>query len=43
VNRYKETKHEEVEHESPAEIIAKLKGLEAEIAEGLALLEEMVQ
>jgi len=42
INRYKETVHEEVAHESPAEIIAQLKRLEAEIAEGLAKLEEMV-
>ena len=42
LNRYKETEHEEVRHESPAEIIGKLKALEGEIAEGLAKLEEMV-
>jgi type I restriction enzyme M protein len=42
INRYKETVHEAVEHESPAQIIAQLKRLEAEIAEGLAKLEEMV-
>lgn len=42
INRYKETVYEEVAHESPAEIIAQLKRLEAEIAEGLAKLEEMV-
>ncbi len=42
LNRYKETEHEEVRHESPAEIIAKLKTLEGEIAAGLAKLEEMV-
>jgi type I restriction enzyme M protein len=42
INRYKETVHEAVEHESPAVIIAELKRLEAEIAAGLATLEEMV-
>ena len=42
INRYKETVHEAVEHQSPAEIIAELKRLEAEIAEGLVKLEEMV-
>lgn len=42
INRYKETVHEAVEHASPAEIIAELKALEAEIAEGLAKLKEMV-
>lgn len=42
INRYKETVHEAVEHESPAQIIAQLKRLEAEITEGLAKLEEMV-
>ncbi|MBA3811076.1 MAG: SAM-dependent DNA methyltransferase [Caulobacteraceae bacterium] len=42
VNRYKETAHEEVRHQNPAEIIASLKVLEREIAEGLAKLEEMV-
>jgi type I restriction enzyme M protein len=42
INRYKETVHEAVEHESPATIIAELKRLEAEIAEGLEKLAEMV-
>lgn len=42
INRYKENVHEVVEHESPAVIIAELKRLEAEIAEGLAKLEEML-
>ena len=42
LNRYKEVEHEEVEHQSPAEIIAELKRLEAEISEGLTKLEEMV-
>ena len=42
LNRYKETVHEAVAHASPAEIIADLKRLEAEIAEGLERLGEMV-
>lgn len=42
LNRYKEIDHEEVAHQSPAEIIAELRGLEAEIAEGLKRLEEML-
>jgi type I restriction enzyme M protein len=42
INRYKETEHEAVEHASPAEIIAELRWLEEEIAEGLAKLEEIV-
>jgi type I restriction enzyme M protein len=42
LNRYKEIEHEEVVHESPAAIIAELKRLEAEIADGLRQLEEMV-
>lgn len=42
LNRYKEIEHEEVTHQSPAEIIAELRVLEAEIAEGLKRLEEML-
>jgi type I restriction enzyme M protein len=42
LNRYKETLHEEVEHQSPAEIIAELRALEGEIAEGLDRLEGML-
>ncbi|HEY8063730.1 MAG TPA: class I SAM-dependent DNA methyltransferase [Methylosinus sp.] len=42
INRYKHAIHAEVIHESPAEIIAKLKLLEGEISDGLAKLEEMV-
>jgi type I restriction enzyme M protein len=42
INRYKETVHEAVEHKSPAAIVGELKRLEAEIADGLAKLEEMV-
>ena len=35
LNRYKEVEHEEVEHESPAAILAELRRIEAEIAEGM--------
>lgn len=42
LNRYKEVQHEEVEHVPPRQIIAELKQLEDEIAEGLAKLERMV-
>jgi type I restriction enzyme M protein len=42
ITRYKETVHAAVEHATPAAIIAELKRLEAEIAEGLVRLEEMV-
>lgn len=42
LSRYKEIEHEEVEHQSPAEIIAELRALEAEITEGLDRLEGML-
>jgi type I restriction enzyme M protein len=42
LNRYKEIEHEEVHHAAPAEIIAELRSLEAEIAEGLDRLEGML-
>jgi type I restriction enzyme M protein len=42
LNRYKEVEHEEVAHESPAEILADLRRIEAEIAEGMRRLEEIV-
>jgi type I restriction enzyme M protein len=42
LNRYKEVVHEEVEHVPPKQIIAELKALEREIADGLAELERMV-
>ena len=42
LNRYKEIEHEEVVHQSPAEIIAELRALEGEIAEGLDRLEGML-
>ena len=42
LNRYKEIEHEEVDHQSPAEIIAELRVLEAEITEGLDRLEDML-
>jgi type I restriction enzyme M protein len=42
LNRYKEVAHQEVAHESPAAILADLRRIETEIAEGMARLEEMV-
>ena len=42
LNRFREVEHEEVAHESPAAILADLRRIEAEIAEGMARLEEMV-
>lgn len=42
INRYKETKHEEVKYDPPKEIIAKLRALEAEIAKELSELEAML-
>jgi type I restriction enzyme M protein len=42
LNRYKEVEHEEIAHESPAAILADLRRIDAEIAEGMKRLEEMV-
>lgn len=42
INRYKEVVHETAEHRSPKEIVAELKMLEKEIADGLDELEEML-
>ena len=42
INRYREIEHEAVEHRPPKEIIAELKGMEAEIARGLEELEAML-
>lgn len=42
LNRYKDVEHAEVEHDSPAAIIAELRAIEAEVAEGLDRLEEML-
>lgn len=42
LNRYKEVEHQAVEHDTPADIIAELRRIETEIAEGMARLEEMV-
>ena len=42
LNRYKEAEHEEVVHDSPANIIAELRRIETDIAEGLDQLEEML-
>ena len=43
LNRYKEVAHEEVVHDSPANIIAELRRIETDIAEGLDQLEEMLR
>lgn len=42
LNRYKEVEHEVMDHAAPAEIIAELRAMEKEIADGLDRLEEMV-
>ena len=42
LNRYRQVEHEDVAHESPAMIIADLKRIELEIADGMKRLEEMV-
>ena len=42
LNRYKEVVHEVVEHRSPKEILAELRGIEEEIQRGMKELEEML-
>jgi type I restriction enzyme M protein len=42
INWYKEAKHEEVTHDPPKKIIARLRALEAEIAKDLSDLEAML-
>jgi type I restriction enzyme M protein len=42
-NSYREIEQEEVAHESPAAILADLRRIEAEIADGMTRLEEMVR
>ncbi|MEM8836746.1 MAG: class I SAM-dependent DNA methyltransferase [Pseudomonadota bacterium] len=42
LNRYKEVAHEAIDHQPPKEIIAELRMIEAEIAEGLDRLEGML-
>jgi type I restriction enzyme M protein len=42
LNRYKEIEHEEVVHESPSAILADLRRIEVEIADGMRCLEEML-
>jgi type I restriction enzyme M protein len=42
LNRYKQVEHEEVSHAAPRDIIAEIRSIEAEIAEGLDQLEEML-
>lgn len=43
INRYKEVVHEIVEHETPLEILEKLKALETEIQSGMQELEGMLK
>jgi type I restriction enzyme M protein len=42
LNRHKEVVHEEVAHESPTAILADLRRIEADIADGIKQLEEMM-
>ena len=42
LNRYKQVEHAAVDHAAPRDIIAELRAIEAEIAEGLDRLEEML-
>ena len=42
INRYKQVVHEAVEHAPSAQLIAELKALEAQIADGLDELEGML-
>jgi type I restriction enzyme M protein len=42
LNRYREVEHAEVDHESPAEILADLRRIEQEIEKGMTRLEEML-
>lgn len=42
INRYKEVVHDSAEHRPPKEIIAELRVLEKEIADGLAVLEQLL-
>lgn len=42
LNRYKEVAHEEVAHKSPAAILADMRRIEAEIAEGMKRLEGLI-
>ncbi|MDP3253106.1 MAG: hypothetical protein Q8M77_14480, partial [Hydrogenophaga sp.] len=43
LNRYKEVVHQQVNHRAPAEILAELARLEAEIAQGTKALAEMLK
>lgn len=43
INRYKEVVHEAVDHEPPLEIISRLKQLEVEIQDGMAVLEGLLK
>ncbi len=43
INRYKEVVHDEMEHQPPQAILARLAALEAEIKAGMTELEEMLR
>jgi type I restriction enzyme M protein len=42
-NRYREVEHDEVEHDTPSAILTCLRGIEAEIADGMKRLEEVLE
>ncbi|EJO27536.1 N-6 adenine-specific DNA methylase 3, partial [Achromobacter marplatensis] len=42
INRYKKVVHDVVEYESPMKVIAELKAMEAEIAQGITELEGLL-
>ncbi len=42
INRYKEVEYEEVQYDSPKEILDGLNQLEGEIAKGMKELEELI-
>ena len=42
LNRYREIKHDAVEHEPPAEILSRLREMEREIFDGLEELEALL-
>ena len=42
INRYKQVVHAAVKHAPPAQLLAELKALEAQIAQGLDELEGMI-
>jgi type I restriction enzyme M protein len=42
LNHYHEVEHDSIDHDSPAEILADLRKIETEIADGMARLAEML-